>query len=203
VLFAGPGLSAQAGYPNRLQILESLVKEQRGLSESDRSELLGMLEPESGSRPFGTLEEVTEILASRVSRDQLLTTLRSLHGSLKSRPAPIFQDLKRVPFTSALTFNWDPLLEETFAERNPVVVTGTLEEAVSDAFNPQRFTIAKLHGQLDKPQSVRFTADDYRLALSENQSFSRILVSFVETQTLLFWPGRCIAWQMPARKPAG
>ena len=183
---AGSGLSAQAGYPNRFQVLQLLIQSALRFEKRERDELLGMLGSPEVPVQTGVVDEVAEIVASRVSKSDLVKALQSILGAVTPRPTEIFDDLKRIPFASALTVNWDRLLEGTFAARRPVIITGAPNEANEQALNSQQFIIAKLYGEIDGSRSFRFTTDDFRIAFSENRTFGRIISSLVETRSILF-----------------
>jgi energy-coupling factor transporter ATP-binding protein EcfA2 len=178
VLFAGPGVAAQAALPTRFEALAALVDE------------LGRAAPTAGlerALDEERLDLVAETLQKRLGPDQIHALLRKMYPPpSSSRDLPdLHRHLASVPFTAALTTNWDDLLMSTFADREPLDLTPDspmLEQVVRD----ERFFVGRLAGSLDFPGSLLLTERDVQLALYGNRMFQRLLTTLVRSRSLLF-----------------
>lgn len=182
VLYVGAGLSAPAGLPTWQQFAERLVaaaSEGGFVPERDRQFF------ENALRDLKTDYVVDEIV-ERAPGDFIE---KFLLKTFLGKPAVEAHDILRdLPFSAALTTNFDNLLEETFRKkfRNLPVYTPRDTDALLGAFSRQSFFILKLYGSLDRPDSVLVSPAQFDEAISENIPFQSFMESLFVSRTILF-----------------
>lgn len=89
-----------------------------------------------------------------------------------------------------MTTNFDSLLEDAYAEWDPRGVprapTGIELAQQGTLLLDAAFFILKAHGDLEAPESLVFTAADYRRIIHSNPAFQAILSSILLTHAVLF-----------------
>jgi ABC-type branched-subunit amino acid transport system ATPase component len=132
------------------------------------------------------MEDVANVIAAQVKRDRLVDILRALYQQSTPSPSRLERELGAIPFSSALSTSWDSSLERIFAHRAPVVLKGASEEDSSKGYDPNRFVIAKLHGDIRDASSLRFTVEEYREMMYRNEPFARVVSSMIRNKSILF-----------------
>jgi hypothetical protein len=108
------------------------------------------------------------------SRNLLVKTIAEEIGSDCLVPSPALRMLAALPFTTIITTNYDHLFEEalhltklpTGARKDPIVKvydphrTGSVED-VPVRPTPAKPILLKLHGDIDRPESIVVTEEDY------------------------------------------
>jgi GTPase SAR1 family protein len=180
-LFAGSGVSAQSGFPVWQQALQTLIAyfDSRG----------GPLawDPVRIKLSNGELDQVADLISSRVQRSELLELLADIYG----RPAAqsksdLSNHLAVIPFARVLTANWDSVVEETFKDRDPVVLSPDRSDRFAEVYRSSSFLVLKLSGLLSEPKSVSFSAEEFRRAVDDNPNFFKFVSSVFSTSTILF-----------------
>jgi energy-coupling factor transporter ATP-binding protein EcfA2 len=178
-LFWGGGLSAQAGYPTWRQALSEMIERTAPDAEtSPRVELQQSLNA-------GRFSLVVELLATRLGRDKVISELVRLWGAPRAT-TPAIDALARLRFTNAVTSVWDPLIDQAFAHRRPVVVTGVSSESLETLLSGEAFCLVRLWGALTRPESVQFTPNEFRGAVAGNPTYAKYVASLVLSQSHLF-----------------
>jgi len=175
-LFWGAGLSAQASYPTWREALELLTT--RLAKGSEDAEIRTLINA-------GRISLVMELLVTRHGRERLTAELRQLWGDAHPLPK-LLSDLAQLQFTNAVTSVWDPMIEEAFAARRPIVVTGVSNDSLEALFSRDAFSIVRLWGALSRPETLLFTENEYRRALAENPTYGKYVASLPLSQTHLF-----------------
>lgn len=183
VLFVGSAMCAYAGLPNRNQLMLQLLVELPRISDEERLAMREMLD----QAMFGSgLDDVGEVLTARFQKHILFDHVKQIYKLQVAHYGQAFLDLPEIGFESALTSNWDTMLENTFRDQKPVILTGSRNDPISDAQKTDAFIIAKLFGDLEDGNSFRFTTEDYRLGLYENQALAKIVTSHIESKSVFF-----------------
>lgn len=187
VLFAGAGLSAQAGFPTWRPFLESLLgaAATRGVVSPDFQESL------ASALEAGQLDSVADSLvhAFRSSKEPFHPLLERIFRQPTPSLPQAHQLLRGLPFSAALTTNFDDLLERTWRDRPdgpPPVYTHGDTEQLFDALAQRRFFILKLYGELSQPETVLVAPDEFKRAVTGNLAFSQFMESLFFSKTLLF-----------------
>jgi hypothetical protein len=189
VLYAGAGLSARAGLPLWRPFITNLL---------DWSTTQGLIEPEFSLSLHSALEQgdvdrVADSLVSKVREKQALDILsdhiRKEFASAESgRPSDVHGMLPQIGFGSALTTNFDQLLERAFGSANhPVSVRLPREvEAIRGDISQRRFFILKLYGDIDRSDSLILSPAQYEEAIQGDRPFADVMQEIFLTRTILF-----------------
>jgi len=181
VLYAGAGLSAQAGYPTWQPFVERLLQRAIDLKKVDPT----FAESLKVSLASGQSDPVADALVSAVGRDEALKLLNEVFGSDQRLP-DAHKLLKRVPFCGVLTTNFDTLLERTYPEVADRVYTPKEAERLIDVLGRRSFFIAKLYGRLSAPDTVLLAPAEYAEMVSRNLAFSQFMEGLFVSRTLFF-----------------
>jgi predicted ATP-binding protein involved in virulence len=185
VLYAGAGLSNQAGLPTwRTQIsdiLEWAIK--NGYVEKR------FAGPLREAIRFGDLDSVADSIISGLGTNvaALSDYLLKRYVSPKGRLPEAHRVLHKIPFSAVLTTNYDDLLGRTFSEEAASrIYTPQHTEQLLTVLSKREFFTLKLYGALEQPDSVIFAPAQYRAAIAENVLFSQFMESLFFSRTLLF-----------------
>ena len=181
VLYAGAGLSAQAGYPTWQPFVERLLARGIELQRIDA----GFAESLRVSLASGQVDPVADALVSAVGRDEALNVLKNVFGPEQKIPEA-HRLLKRIPFYAALTTNFDTLLERTYPEVADRVFTPKDAERLVDVLAKRAFFIAKLYGQLSRPETVLLAPAEYAETVARSLAFSQFMEGLFVSRTLFF-----------------
>jgi energy-coupling factor transporter ATP-binding protein EcfA2 len=183
VLYAGSGLSAQAGLPTWSTLLSEMVG--WGLREKIIDRQLGITL--TAALQDGETEAVSEALLDNVG-DRLASLVSFLQHRLFDGVslASIHRDLRRIPFAVALTTNFDDLLETSFSQKSPTVYTPQDTEALLTALSSRAFFILKLYGNLRAPETIILSVAQYKEAIASNRSFSNFMETLFFSRTIFF-----------------
>jgi energy-coupling factor transporter ATP-binding protein EcfA2 len=194
VLFGGAGLSAQADLPTYQPLVQDLLQwcvkhgfipYEGAVSHREALEL-------------GQVGTVADLIVDVVGdkSDLLNRHLRSIFltrgrgktaASAGQKNLPqAHQMLRRIPFTSVMTPNFDNLLEETFAERHARVYTFRSANALLDAHSKREFFILKLYGRLEEPDTIMLAPAQFADAIRENLDFAQFMETVFFSRTILF-----------------
>ncbi len=102
-----------------------------------------------------------------------------------STPSLIHQAISRVPFSLAVTTNYDRLLESAYPNR-PNVWTWRDPEAIFSSLKHGRFAVVKMHGDVGNGPSLVLTKTQYRDLMHLNRSFNNCLSTILSLNTFLF-----------------
>jgi predicted ATPase len=178
-LFAGSGLSAQADHLPWLERVSRLVDH---FASRDGEPVWT---PVRQKLAEGNLNEATDLLSARVSRQELLNALARSYQTPGPLPSPI-ATLANLPFVRVLTANWDTVAEDLFTARRPTVLLPNRSERFAASFRENAFVVLKLYGDLSHPASVSFSADEYRRSIEDNPEFFKFVSSIYSSNTILF-----------------
>jgi hypothetical protein len=180
ILFAGAGLSAQAGVPPFGLFLRELV-------EFGRRE--GMV-PEAHvpalhrSLNAGIYEAAADELSDTIPQEAIARHLRERLDDVF--PSPLHRRLARLPFVAALTTNFDSLVDEAFATRNPAVRVPSDTAGLLEDLRFSTFFVLKLFGSPAQPTSLVYSTRRYREAMAKNLQFREVVQSLFLRNTLFF-----------------
>lgn len=181
VLYAGAGLSAQAGYPTWQPFIEGLLKWSSETGAIDQSHAASL----RAALAAGQLDPVADSIVSAVGKPAVMTRLNETFGREERLPS-VHRLLKRIPFCAALTANFDTLLERTYPDVVDRVLTPRNAERMVELLGRREFFIGKLYGSLNDPESVVLTGADYSEVISRNLPFSQSMEGLFVSRTLFF-----------------
>jgi len=181
VLYAGAGLSAQAGYPIWQPFVESLLAWSRDNGKVDPA----FAESLQAALRSGQVDPVADAIVSAVGRDEVMKRLSETFGSERRLP-DTHKLLKRIPLCAALTTNFDTLLERAYPDATGRVFTPRDADRLLETLGRRTFFIAKLYGSLSQPDTVLFGPADYAETVARNLTFSQFMEGLFVSRTLFF-----------------
>jgi hypothetical protein len=184
VLYAGAGVSAQANFPT----WQSFIKELTRWTIAN-----GFTDARFGQSLQAALDQelydsVADNLVSimRTREPQFNQYLREIFEKRTPLPASLSL-LKDLPFTAALTTNFDNLLERAFANKESLAVrTPKDAELLLEALHKRQFFLLKLYGMLDRPDTVMIAPAQYDDVVKGNLQFSQFMQTLLFSRTLFF-----------------
>jgi|GEM_PF-3958462 len=176
VVCVGAQASRGAGVPD----LRSLLREQkRTVSDlegvTDRTSLSPALED-------ADLSELTELVQSRLSRDELIRLFVEA-SSRGTGPTSIHREVAALAPRAIVTTNFDSLLEQALREngRTPRVFTTRSEASLENNTVP----VFKLHGSIDDLSTLVLTGSDEVAAAEQNTSEDSLLRPIFATSLVI------------------
>lgn len=170
VLFVGAGVSLDAGMPSSRRLV-------RALGHGPRTSLAVAAQRFEEERNRNALEQT--ICREFERANEFLQPQKASHRFIANIPQ----------LTSLIvTTNYDTLLEDALRRegQTPVIIRRETELA---AFTNQSPVVVKLHGDIDQPETMIVTRNDYaRLAaqLREPGGFGSFLANLLATRTMIF-----------------
>jgi energy-coupling factor transporter ATP-binding protein EcfA2 len=184
ILFAGGGLSCQAGLPawreGLIRIIETIRADSNATDAGLRWEPL-----ESLLKSGGELAYAADLISSRLPREQLIPIVRKMYGTAPALPE-VFSVLRQTPFAGIVTVVWDQLLESAYRDKELALLSPKDSERLAPLLRDKGFFLLKIYGDLEQPDSFLFTPQDYRQAVAQNEAFSKFLASLYLERTLFF-----------------
>jgi len=181
ILFAGGGLSAQAGLPTWPQGLAKILDE---LSNNPQtSEFWRTLRTKLSE---GDLDTTAELIASRLAREDLQSRVQETFARRKTGLSTVHKALSEIPFAFVLTCNWDDLVERTFERRGGLVLSPKDSSQFPILLREGRFFVLKIYGDANDTRNFLFTTAEYRDSMIENPDYSRFITSLFSSNTVLF-----------------
>jgi SIR2-like protein/CHAT domain-containing protein len=100
------------------------------------------------------------------------------------------RDIVRTPYACVVTTNFDSLLEAAYARYGglgvPRAPTGAELDQQGTLLLDRAFFVLKAHGDAVRPETMVFTADDYRRVIHANPAFQAVLGGILLTHAVLF-----------------
>jgi energy-coupling factor transporter ATP-binding protein EcfA2 len=176
VLFAGPGLGAQAGFPTRYEAVGRILQT-ADIPPQLREQLAAAINS-------GQLAFVTEVLAGKVSHETLVEELQTLYLH-SPEPSAAHKALGAIPFAAAVTSNWDPMIEAMFSDREPKIIAGE-DDILRLLLRHNDFFIAKINGDLKDASSVVFSSAEARETMVARPNLAKFVAGEVLSRPVLF-----------------
>jgi hypothetical protein len=186
-VFVGAGLSVAAGYPTWPVLLESLIDKghQRNwrINATQAKELKKLLI--GGDKYLLVAEELRERFGREVFEDQLVEVFNK-----DQSPTSLHHKLMNISFTSAITTNYDLLLEKAYLKKFkgdlPPAFTNSQPREIAEALWRGSFFILKAHGDVKNRASFIITERDYRDVIFHSHGYRSALASIFTSNTVLF-----------------
>jgi hypothetical protein len=134
----------------------------------------------------GDLLTACEFVRSRLGEDWY-RLLRAEFGEPNYRPAPIHEAIYNIDSRIVLSTNFDRIYDNyaiTASEQTIVIKHHTDDDIGMLIYGDDRYII-KLHGSIDAPRKMIFTASDYAEARTKYRSFYSIVDSLISTSICL------------------
>jgi|GEM_PF-1079778 len=192
IAFAGAGLSAQVTRSNgtTLPSWSVLLIEFLDWAVSRNVRFWGSPEDIREMIKKGNLLMAAQELQDRLGTAALGEFLDLVFRDPAVLPSPAHRILARIPFRAVLTTNYDSLIEGAYSLENsgalPPVWT---QDDLLFRPSPLRgsdFFLFKIHGHLDRPNSVILGSRDYQDLLFRTPGYRQFLETLFATHTVLF-----------------
>lgn len=179
VLFTSCELSTLAGYPLMQDFIFNLINwsVDNGYLTTDQRELL------ISSMKAGRAEQAAD--STFISLQSKGVDLTNYLSDIFLKPQPpipeIFNYILKIPFTAAVTSNFDNLLERAYAVpdgrqgNNAKVFTHNDSEKLLSALNNRDFFILKIYGRVDEPASLILAPSQFGDTVMNNLLFSQFI----------------------------
>jgi len=180
VLFAGAGLS-QPQLPGWSALLDQMLNWAARQSiplageEGSIRDLIGR----------NRLLLAAHVLRARLGENNFGQFLRGVFRDPHLQPGPVHRLLPGMRFAAILTTNYDKLIESAFPAATPVHTQHDYP-GLPGLLRDRGFAIVKVHGDIDRLESIVLGQTDYRQAIFGNASFRIFLTSLFTARTVLF-----------------
>ena len=183
VFYVGAGLPAQSGLPTWQALLRDLLD----WAQQNRY-IDGVAESLKASLRRGDTSTVADALfhGSGISSETMTQRLREIFLSERA-PGTVYQSLLDLRPSAVVTPNFDRLAELMFAP-----LKGLTLNAISDAeqlqacLTKRQFFVLKLYGDLNRNDTVLFSPEDYREAVSRNLALAEFMDALFVSRTIFF-----------------
>jgi hypothetical protein len=164
------------------ELVRSLIAacEQSGLSPDEKEQLDGL-------EQAGYLDDVTDFCRDFLGEGEYRDFLSRVFAGRE--PSPTHQELVKLSVPAIMTTNYDPLLEQAFASeygRIPTVLTSHDGNTLWRRFARNEFFILKVHGHIDRPDTIVLSSHDYAQHVFGNLAFMQFLQRLFATTSVLF-----------------
>ncbi|MFQ5631085.1 MAG: SIR2 family protein [bacterium] len=182
VAFVGAGLSIPAGAPSWKEFLKKLI---------DEGELDGMIENGNELRKHldnGSYLEISEFVRKSLGSHLSNQYLRRIFA-ISLKPTENHKILVDIPFRGIITTNYDKILETAYTmlwSRPPRILTWEDPASMGTVLYDKDFFVFKLHGDIDRFESIIMTSRDYDNVMFRNPHIRTFLHAIFLTSTLLF-----------------
>ncbi len=176
VVYVGAGASKAAGLPDWKSFLHQLQRESARYSLVDAEAI------------YKKIEEGDYLVAAEMLQNTLGNRLHNITHRIfgtASVPTAIHKTIAAIPFSLAITTNYDSLLESAYhfpaprlTWQNPYDVLQNLRNGI--------FCVLKLHGDYAVRKSVILARSHYRDLMHLNQALLHSLRTLLATRTFLF-----------------
>lgn len=184
-IFIGAGLSIRAGYPSWKALLEQLIAK---AAEQERSTPDTAKELKEHLKNPSDYLMVAEELSDKMDRIFFREELAHIFAEHRP-PTKAHCTIATIPFSLAITTNYDRLLENAYAQvHQKIPDTYTYEDArdFADRLWSGTFFILKAHGTANRRDSMVITERDYRTIINRALGYRAIITSIFTTKTVLF-----------------
>jgi hypothetical protein len=186
VLFVGAGLSMQAGFPGWEELIVHMIEwaDNLGLIDSreEREELKQLVKK-------GELLLVASELRELMTPRDYLTFMKSKFRDESKKPAVVHRLLPEIGFQAVLTTNYDVLLESAYTlpgSNRPRTYTQEDAAELATLNSKKEFYILKVHGDIDRIDTVVLGRRDYRKIMFENKAYRDFFKTLLQSRTVLF-----------------
>lgn len=132
--------------------------------------------------------ELAEHCRTRLGRERFHAIVRDALTTTAELPST-HVDIVRTPYSCVVTTNFDTLLEDAYARYAgfvPRTPTGAELGQQGTLLLDEAFFILKAHGDAARPETMVFTADDYRRIIHATPAFQAVLGGILLTHAVLF-----------------
>jgi len=184
-LFVGAGLSVSAGFPRWSTLLTHLIDtgQKKGFYNDIKSNELKAIAAQP-NRQLMVAQELSDCYGKEVFQTELVRVF-----NVKKPLTPSHLMLPKIPFSLAVTTNYDQLLENAYSkvtDNLPNVYTHADTADFADALWRGDFFILKVHGDVGRKSTIILTQKDYRTIIYSSPGYRAVVTAIFTTKTVLF-----------------
>ena len=181
VLFAGSGVSAQAGLPTWTQFLHQFV------SELEQREGEAAWNSVRAELQRGNNNVVIDLLlGSRNKREELTDAVVAAYGREVPVPQHLFELFERVPFFGAIAISPDSVVQRAARSRTRTIMTSLGNDDYPAILRQNRFFVLKLNGDTIDPGSLFVAFDQQIQAIEERPELKQFIGFLFSSYSMLF-----------------
>jgi len=166
LLFAGAGIAVAAGMPTAKELM-SIVQKKASLSD------------------ITGFADVMATAEAKIGRHELVSTVIDTLRKGGLQPSKVHSLIANIAFDVIVTTNFDILLEEAFRYAGRTCFPVVCPEELSYV-NTSDILLIKIHGSIDRPDSLLLTSADYRAFESRQALLVQTLKHYLVTRSILF-----------------
>lgn len=170
-IFAGAGLSAQAGFVDWKGLLKPFAAE-LNLDIDKETDNLVRIAQYSQNHKLGNRAHLNEAL---------ITAFNTL-----AIPGTNHRILARLPIRTYWTTNYDKLIETALADARKLADVKHIDSQLPHSKPRRDAVVYKMHGDVDSPQDAVLTRDDYESYQQKRPGFVNALIGDLTGKTFLF-----------------
>jgi hypothetical protein len=185
VVWCGAGLSVISGFPTWDELILHLVEDcaDNGLLKDDLDELNAL--QDSGYR-----NDVADFCRDFLGEAQYRVLLHKLFSGMPvSSSSDIHEKLLDIKFSAILTTNYDKLIELAYTKRHsvmPPVYTNRDTQSLWQRLARNDFFILKIHGDIERPETIVLSSNDYTEHVFGNLSFIQFFHRLLTAKSVFF-----------------
>lgn len=169
-IFAGAGLSVNAGYINWKELMRDIAEE-LGLDVDKESDLIEIAQFYRNSK--SGRGGINQRLIDEFTKDVVTSENHKL--------------LAKLPIKTYWTTNYDNLIEKALEQNGKIVDVKLASDTLSYAKKGRDAIVYKMHGDISLPNDAVLTKDDYESYNEKRQMFTTALQGDLVSKTFLFW----------------
>jgi len=192
ILFVGAGLSAKVQRANKKNLplwgafLEELViwaKTKNTMFWNGAEEIESIIKK-------GNYLLAAQELQESLTLGEFAEFLNSVFRDRNVIPSSTHKNIFKIPFRAILTTNYDTLIEGAYALTHegqvPIKFTQEDLKTISSPLRSEDFFIFKIHGDIDRPESIVLGSRNYNQLLFRTPEYLHFLETLFTTHTVLF-----------------
>jgi len=181
--WCGAGFSKAKGLPDWLELVRSIIREckRNGLGDVEETELNTLL-------GRGHLDEVADYCRDFLGEGSYRAFLQTTF-SCDDDIHDWHNALLELPFPAVFTSNYDKVIEKSYVakfRKLPVVWTNHDTISLWRSHAAKSFFVLKVHGHIDRPETVVLTSKDYTNHIFANAPFMHFVQRVFLSNSILF-----------------
>jgi len=185
VVFVGAGLSQEAGLPDWKSFMEDMLNWGIGhgvrLTPEDKDDLKRLIDK-------GDYRQFAQEMREKMGNSEFLKFMNATFRKDDIKPTKAHELLVQIPFASAITTNYDVLLETAYTQKMgnmPRIYTHKSYPELSCSIAAGSYYILKAHGDIDEIETVILSRKDYQNLLN-NTAYCQHMGAVFMQKTVLF-----------------